>query len=185
MKRFGSLKKRLNLWNSLFGGVFMNDYYVYHTRCIFRTRGLTNYLFLCGIPVEDIVKKYIGEDNKVLKEYKDYADTLEIFREDYKVATKDIKNYLKHLIDNNVKLDVSLENFGGPQYYVPLHNLWIADYDLGHYIFNGFLFYYDDLFILWSPYYLFNVRPFDDGRMIWNSNDGFQTKIPDIYDGAF
>ena len=32
---------------------------------------------------------------------------------------------------------------------------------------------------------LFYGRPFDDGRMVWNSNDGFQIKIPDIYDGTF
>ena len=76
----------------------MNDYDVYNTRCIFRTRDLTNFLFLCGIPVEDIVKKYIGEDNKILKEYNDYADTLEFFRNDYKVASRDIKNYLKYLV---------------------------------------------------------------------------------------
>ena len=90
-----------------------------------------------------------------------------------------------YLIDKGVKLNVSLDKIGGPQYYVPLHNLWITDYDAGHCIFNGFLFYLEDLFVLWSPYYLFNIISFDEGRMVWNSNDGYISKIQDSYDGTY
>ena len=161
----------------------MEDYDVYDTRCIFRTRDLSNFLFLCGVPVEDIVKKYVNEDNKILKEYKDYADTVELFRNDFKTASRDIKDYLKCLMENDYKLDLSLDEVCGPQYYVPLHNLWIADYDAGHYIVNGFLFYHDDLFILWSPCNLFNINPFNEGRMVWNSKKGYLTKIQDSFDG--